>query len=99
MRICPEIIFLEQYFCFTGFSQKAKRGDIVKIIESPQGIYQKNVTHNLNYLIVGADSNPCWAFSCYGCKVEKVMNYRKQGDRAMIVHEFDFWDAVEDSKL
>lgn len=37
---------------------------------------------------------PCWAFSCYGRKVEEAMNMRKQGYKISIVKEIDFIDAT-----
>ena len=50
----------------------------------------------MDYLIVGADGNPCWAFACYGRKIEKAMELRKAGARIALVHESDFHDAVQD---
>lgn len=50
----------------------------------------------VNYLIVGAEGNPCWKFSCYGRKVEKAVELRKEGSRLLIIHELDFHDAVAD---
>ena len=47
-----------------------------------------------DFLIIGDDSNPCWAFSCYGRKVEEAMNMRKQGYKISIVKEIDFIDAT-----
>lgn len=49
-----------------------------------------------DFLVVGADGNPCWAFACYGRKVEMAIDYRKQGCKLLIVHENDFWDAARD---
>jgi hypothetical protein len=54
------------------------------------------VIKELDYLIVAAERNLCWAFSCYGRKVEAAMDLRKSGTRLTIVHENDFWDAVAD---
>ncbi len=47
--------------------------------------------------MVGAKGNPCWAFACYGRKVEEAMALRKAGNRLLIVHENDFFDALEDA--
>ena len=51
----------------------------------------------VDYLVIGADGNPCWAFACYGRKVEKAVELRKSGVRIMIIHESDFHDAVLDA--
>lgn len=92
--VCPEITFPNEQFCFTGASKKATRNQIAHIIESAGGIYNDRVTENTKYLIVGADGNPCWAYSCYGRKVEKAMDLRKKGKNIIIVHEYDFWDEI-----
>ncbi len=55
------------------------------------------MTAKLNYLVIGAEGNPCWAFACYGRKVEKAVELRKKGIRVVLVHENDFHDAVLDA--
>jgi hypothetical protein len=91
---CPEIKIKGGIFCFTGTSSRASRDVIVKEIEAAGGTYIDNIRHYLDYLIIGNHSNPCWAFSCYGRKVEQVMDYRKKGIQIVIVNENDFWDAI-----
>lgn len=91
---CPEIVFESRFFCFTGISSRASRSAIAKEIEVAGGTYIDNIRQDLNYLIVGNNSNPCWAFSCYGRKVEQAIAYRKKGINIVIVHENDFWDAI-----
>lgn len=91
---CPEIEFENRLFCFTGISSRASRSAIAKKIEVAGGTYIDNIRQDLNYLIVGNNSNPCWAFSCYGRKVEQAIAYRKKGINIVIVHENDFWDAL-----
>jgi hypothetical protein len=93
---CPEMEFLDKLFCFTGGSERASRNELVQKIEELGGRFSKNVVQDLDYLVVGADGNPCWAFSCYGRKVEQAVEYRRRGFRLMIIHEYDFWDAIED---
>ena len=60
----------------------------------PIYLYQNNITNNTSYLIVGNDGNPCWAYSCYGRKVEDAIERRKKGQHLTIVNEVDFWDAL-----
>lgn len=90
--VCPEIILEGKTFCFTGASKKATRNEIANLVCSHGGIYNDRVTQKTDYLVVGADGNPCWAFSCYGRKVEKAVDLRKEGHNITIVHEYDFWD-------
>lgn len=93
--ICPEIEIEGKTFCFTGASKKATRMEIAEIVCSKGGKYHDTVTAKTDYLIVGADGNPCWAFSCYGRKVEKAVELRKKGKPIVIVHEYDFWDEID----
>lgn len=39
--------------------------------------------------------NPCWAYACYGRKIEKAMELRKKGAQILIVHEADFLDITQ----
>jgi hypothetical protein len=94
----PNIDFEEKAFCFTGISKRAKRSEIASEITSLGGLFTKGVTKKTDYLIVGDDDNPCWAFACYGRKVENAIKLRKQGNQIQIIHEYDFWDFVEDAK-
>ena len=90
----PDITFENKLFCFTGISARAKRADISALIESLGGKHHDTVLDKTDYLIVGNEGNPCWAFSCYGRKVEKAMNMRKAGKQICIINETDFWDAI-----
>lgn len=92
--VCPEIEFEGKNFCFTGTSSQATRNEIAELITSKGGTFNKNVIKKTDYLIVGGDGNPCWAFSCYGRKVEKAVQMRRDGSGIVIVHENDFWDEV-----
>jgi len=90
----PEIMICNKQFCFTGASSKTKRADIAKTIEANGGKYHDSVTLSTDYLIIGDEGNPYWAYSCYGRKIEKAMSMRKDGKRIIIAHENDFWDVI-----
>lgn len=82
-------------FCLTGGSSKAPRSKIAELIEARGGAFNSWITKDLNYLIVCDAGNPCWAFACYGRKVEKAVEYRRQGHPIVIIAERDFWDALQ----
>ncbi len=92
--MCPQLVIPDKLYCFTGVSSKAKRTDIKKIIEDKGGKFKNSIVKDTDYLIVGNGGNPCWAFSCYGRKVEQAVNLRKAGQSILIVHENDFWDEI-----
>lgn len=94
--ICQEIDFEDNVFCFTGQSSRAKRSDIAEIVQAHGGRFGNSVTGKTRYLIVGNEGNPCWAFSCYGRKIEEAVARRKNGQVLTIVNELDFWDILDD---
>lgn len=94
--MCQEMDFESTTFCFTGASEKATRNEIAEIITSLGGKFKNNITNETRYLVVGMKGNPCWAFSCYGRKVEDAIERRKKGQKLTIVSEVDFWDIIED---
>lgn len=92
--VAPSITFEDQRFCFTGESTRATREEM-KIMALDRGAkVVTTVSPVLNYLVVGSNGNPCWAYSCYGRKIEKAMQLRQQGAQILIVHEVDFFDAT-----
>ena len=88
-----EIIFPYKRFCFTGQAKAGKRKYFHDLVNERGGIPEKNVVSYLDYLVIGANSNPCWAYSTYGRKIEKAMNLIKDGQQMQIIHETSFLDA------
>lgn len=95
--VCPDIKIEGSIFCFTGASSKYTRTSFVDIVQQLGGTALGAVSKKVNYLIIGSEGNPCWSYSCYGRKVEKAVQLRKQGLPILIVHENDFHAAVADS--
>jgi hypothetical protein len=91
---CPEIVFPQKVFSFTGESERCSRDEFAEIVSARGGMFKNNVTQSLDYLVVGSQGSPCWAFACYGRKIEAAVELRKKGLKIAIVHENDFWDAV-----
>lgn len=92
--VCPDIVFSGKTFVVTGESYRATRREIVSLIEAHGGKCRSTVTKNTDYLIVGNAGNPCWAFACYGRKIEEAIALRKAGVLVQIVNETDFWDVL-----
>lgn len=92
----PEIKIAGRTFCFTGESATSSREDFADIVNSLGGVFRTGVSRKTDYLVVGSLGNPCWAFSCYGRKVEAAMEIRRNGGKVQIIKEADFWDAVHD---
>jgi tellurite resistance protein len=94
--VCPEITIKDHLFCFTGAATRP-RSKMARLVEDRGGSVVKNMRRDVDYLIVGGKGNKAWAFSCYGRKVEEAVHLRKAGHPVQIVHEFDFWDELEDT--
>lgn len=92
----PAVEFIGKTFCITGVLKRGNRETLQNDIKKLGGIPTDNLTKKTDYLIVGDNGNPAWAFSCYGRKVEKAISMRKEGHTIMLIHEFDFADIVDD---
>lgn len=95
-QIDPNITIQESTFCITGVSKKYKRKHIAEKIELFGGFVVDNVSSKLNYLVVCDEKNSCWAFTCYGRKIEEAIKHRKEGAKLVIIHEYDLYDTLED---
>lgn len=96
--VCPEVDFTGSKFCFTGASTRYTRAMLSATVSELGGEVVPSMSSKVKYLVIGADGNPCWAYACYGRKVEKAVELRKAGVRLLIIHENDFHDAVADQK-
>ena len=92
----PDILLPGHLFCFTGASDRGTRNEIATIIKNNDGEFKDSVTAKTDYLVVGNAGNPCWAYSCYGRKIEKAITLRKKGNAIVIVNENDFWKMLEE---
>lgn len=94
--VCPEISFDGKHFVFTGASARFKRSQLAETITLLGGKLAASMSKKVDYLVIGSEGNPCWAYACYGRKVEQAIELRKAGARLLIVHEHDFHDAIAD---
>lgn len=90
----PEIEFEGKTFCVTGEFKHGSRAEICDLITNAGGSVKSSVSKKTDYLVVGGAGNPCWAYACYGRKVEHAVELRKQGAKIVIVSERDFCDAL-----
>lgn len=95
----PNITFGRSTFCVTGASARASRSTIEDYITSLGGGIT-GVSRKLDYLILCDAGSKCWAYACYGRKVEEVMENRQAGQcTTLIVAEVDLWDALADQGI
>lgn len=96
--VCPDVKIKGKTFCFTGKFKNTPRKELELIVSKYGGIFSKTLTKDVDYIVIGADGNQSWAYSCYGRKVEQAIQYRKEGKQIIIAHEYDFLDAIEGLK-
>ncbi len=90
-----EIVIQGKSFCFTGQMKNGKRKEIHEQLSAKGGIPVNSITKNLNYLVIGALSNPCWAYSTYGRKIDNVIENKRKGVSTFIIHEDDFMNQLK----
>jgi len=92
--VSPVISFDEYSFCFTGESKRATREEMKLLARERGAKVVETVSPELDYLVVGVNGNPCWAYCSYGRKIAQAIELRRQGSRLLIVHESDFFGAL-----
>jgi len=75
----------------TGQFESAKREIVESRIKDSGGIVHNSVKMDTDYVVIGALSNRCWAYSTYGRKIEKAMEFnQKYNSRIIFLDEKDF---------
>lgn len=85
-----EIEVAGRSFCFTGIARFGKRKDLVDLLLQNGGVHLNAITYKLDYLVIGALSQPSWAYSVYGRKIEKALSLSEDFGCPIIVGEDDF---------
>ncbi|MCG8668726.1 MAG: hypothetical protein MI867_04880 [Pseudomonadales bacterium] len=86
----PTLEFAGKRFCFTGQLTDVDYYKVIAKLKEKGAVVVDEVDEATNYLVVGSGGNPCWAYACYGRKIEEAIELRKNGTALVIVHEFDF---------
>jgi len=86
----PRVDFAGARFCFSGDFAYAPRPICIEHTEARGGLIVSNVTKSLRYLVVGGLGSAEWKHGSFGTKVEKAIQYRRDGLPIVIVHE-DRW--------
>jgi hypothetical protein len=92
--VSPVISFDDYIFCFTGESKRASREEMKLLAQDRGAKVVEIVSPELDYLVVGVNGNPCWAYCSYGRKIAQAIELRRQGSQLLIVHESDFFTAL-----
>lgn len=90
----PEIEFANAVFCITGTSSRYARDELKRLLAQRGAKAVDRVTQQVDYLIICANGNSCWAYARYGRKVEEAVKLRKSGHPILLVHEHDVHDRL-----
>jgi hypothetical protein len=94
-----EVALRGKRFVVTGASARASRSEFEASLRAAGAVVVGAVDAHVDYLVVGAEGNPCWHFACYGRKVERAIELRRGGRNIVILHEADAWDALADEGI
>ena len=91
----PKLVFTGKTFLFTGQFAFGSRKECQSAVELRGGISsdQKQVSHAIDYLVVGTAGNKTWSKGSYGNKIERAVLIRRQHGRPAIVSE-EHWIAA-----
>lgn len=84
------IVFDRRSFCFTGPAKSGPRRLFKEMVEKLGGVFHNTTTRDLDYLVIGAQSSPCWHYTTYGRKIETVVEEQKKGGKTVVLFEDDF---------
>ncbi len=91
----PKINFDKRSFCLTGSSKRETRENIESNIINLGGNFSETLDKDTDYLVIGANGSPCWTYACYGRKVEQAVEMQARKSKVQIIHENDFWEAMD----
>lgn len=74
-------------FCFTGSFVSGIRKIIEQSARNKGAVIKKDVTANLDYLVIGTIASRDWRFTSHGRKIEKALKFKEQGKQINIITE------------
>ena len=91
----PQLYFENKSFCFTGKLAELKRTQAEREVRARDGLTQKVVNMELDYLILGSIASTGWKHGNYGNKIVKAQQMIEDGSKLKIISEKDFMRSLE----
>lgn len=95
----PRIRWRGQVYVFTGRFAYGTRGSCEREVTRRGGRCEDTITHDTTFVVVGTFSNPAWAHSSYGRKLQKAVQLREEGHAIKIVGEDHWANALSPSPV
>lgn len=81
------INFQGSAFCFTGRFIFGQRNVCEEAVINKGAVAHKNVTKNLNYLVIGDLASRDWIATTHGTKIQKALDYQESGSPIEVISE------------
>ena len=81
-------------FCFTGTFLYGTRSACERAVIQRQGTVSPRVILDINYLVIGTLITKEWAYTSYGRKIEKAIEYKKRNPEILIISENQWIKAL-----
>lgn len=94
----PEIEIIGKTYVITGDCSHCSRLELKALIVDQGGRVTGSISGKTDFLIVGDEGSEAWTYACYGRKIEKAIERRKEGQAITIVHVNDFFDWLQDNE-
>ncbi len=91
----PRVVFAGKTFLFTGQFSYGSRKDCQKAVALHGGIPsdQKQMSHSIDYLVVGSEGSKVWSKGSYGNKIQSAILTRREHGKPAIIAE-EHWVAA-----
>lgn len=89
------IQFEGKSICFTGVFAFGPRSACRRAIEGLGAEFKNSISKKLDYLVVGSIVSADWAYSSYGQKVERAMQYQDEFGNPIVISEEEWVQAME----
>jgi NAD-dependent DNA ligase len=86
----PTFVWADATFVFTGKFAFGPRTACERAVVKLKGAYERSVTKETDYLIIGTFGSRDWVHTSFGRKIEKAVEYREAGAPLAIAAE-DHW--------
>lgn len=94
---CPDIVFENSVFCFTGVFDYGSRSACENAVRYNGAKTSDNISAKTTYLVIGNVGSEYWRHSSFGRKIEKAVALRAEGGAIAIVSEVHWQKALDNN--
>ena len=87
--------FKNKSICFTGKLAELTRAQAERESRSRDGLSQKTINKELDYLVIGSIPSTGWKFGDYGNKIIKARKLIEDGAKLKMISEDEFMESIE----